>query len=194
LLKSQFDRGTITTSDELMEATDAKFDKLIKLKKWRTTTPTEDPNMIALTLQVKALSNKLATTGGATSNGGSNRLGGNSGGQGGWKYDPSLGTNGTYKRTVDGKDPKEYKWCTGVGRGAIAMWVCGHEPSACTENYDRNASRKSGSTGTSTNPPDGNSAGDPDAPIQALCAVLEGNDFGDDAIALFVACPAPFRG
>jgi hypothetical protein len=194
LLKSQYDRGTITTSDELMEATEAKFDELIKLKKWRTTKPTEDPNMIALTLQVKALSDKLATTGGATSNGGSNRRGGNSGGQGGWKYDPSLGKNGTYKRTIDGKDPKEYKWCTGPGHGAKAMWVCGHEPGACTENYDRNASRNSGSTGTSTNPPAGNSADDPDAAIQALRAVLEGNDFGDDATAQFAACLALFRG
>jgi hypothetical protein len=137
LLKSQYDRGTISTSEELMEATEAKFDELIKLKKWRTTKPTEDPNLIALTLQVKALSDKLATNSGATSNGGSNRRGGNNGNSGGWKYDPSLGTNGTYTRTVEGRDPKAYKWCTGPGHGAKAMWVCGHEPGACSENYDR---------------------------------------------------------
>jgi hypothetical protein len=191
LLKSLYDRGTITSSDQLMEATEAKFDELVKLKKWRAAKPTEDPNLIALTLQVKALTDKLATAGTSSSKSGPNsrRGGTTSGALGGWKYDPSLGSNGTYKRAVEGRDPKMYKWCTGPGHGAKAMWVCGHEPGACVENYDRNAS---GSTGDAK-PATSNSADDPEASIQALRAVLEDNDFGDDPTAQLAACLALFR-
>jgi hypothetical protein len=72
------------------------------------------------------------------------------------------------------------------------MWVCGHEPGACTKNYDHNDRNTFGSTG-GTKPATSNSADAPEASIQALRAVLEDNDFGDDPTAQLAACLALFR-
>ena len=76
------------------------------------------------------------------------------------------------------------------------MWVCGHEPGKCDENYDRNSGgnatkRGGGTTSSSDSSSSGNTtnADDSDS-IQALCAVLENADFGDDASAQMQACLA----
>ncbi len=88
-----------------------------------------------------------------------------------------------------------YKWCTGPGHGGKPMWVCGHEPGACDENYkgnDRNSSRKSNSDSGASDAKTGN-GGDAEASIQALRAVLEDTDFGDDPSAQIMACLALLR-
>jgi hypothetical protein len=130
---------------------------------------------------------------GASNSGGSSRSRGRSGHE--WKFDPSLGTNGVHSHSSKGRTPKTYKWCAGPGHGGKAMWVCGHEPGPCTENYERpnqggNNQRSnqgghsnSGSSGHTTNAGDTNS-------IQALRAVLENANFGDDASAQLQACLA----
>jgi hypothetical protein len=146
LLKSEYDRSTLTSSDELMEATKARYDELVKTNKWKATKPKEDPNLIALTATVKTLRDALQAKKGDKSGGSSNRQRGGAEGQGSWKFDPSLGSDRTYSRKIEGKDPKAYKWCTGPGHGGKPMWVCGHEPGAYDENYkgnDRNSSHKS---------------------------------------------------
>jgi hypothetical protein len=118
----------IFTSDELMEAVEARYDELVKTDKWKPSKPKEDPNLIALTATIKSLTNSLQAKQGT--NGGNKSRGG----QGTWKYDSSLGSNGIYSRSIEGKEPKTYKWCTGPGHGRKAMWVCGHEPGRCNEN------------------------------------------------------------
>jgi hypothetical protein len=71
LLKSAYDRGTLSSSDELMEATEARYDELVKTGKWKPTTPKDDPNLIALTATIKSLQDSLqANKGGAKANGG----------------------------------------------------------------------------------------------------------------------------
>jgi hypothetical protein len=142
MLKNAYDRGDLVTSDELMEATEAKYDELVKTNKWEAAKPKEDPNLIALTATVKTLTDALQakkSSDNRSGNSNPNRQRGSAAGS--WKYDPSLGSDGTYTRKVDGKDPKIYKWCTGPGHGGKPMWVCGHEPGSCDENYDRNSSR-----------------------------------------------------
>jgi hypothetical protein len=59
LLKSTYDRGTLSSSDELMEATKARYDELVKTGKWKPTTPKDDPNLIALTTTIKSLQDSL---------------------------------------------------------------------------------------------------------------------------------------
>jgi hypothetical protein len=199
LLKSAYGLGTLSTSDELMEAVEAKYDELVKTDKWKPSTPKEDPNLIALTTTIKSLTDSLAQAKkGTTGTGGNSNRQSRGGQQGAWKYDPSLGTNGTYSRTIEGKEPKTYKWCTGPGHGRKAMWVCGHEPGKCDQNYDRNAERgaagsaaNQGHTGNSSSS-SGNTT-DADDSIQALRAVLENTGFGDDANAQIQACLALLR-
>jgi hypothetical protein len=148
LLKSEYDRGTFSLSDELMEATKARYDKLVKTNKWKPTKPKEEPDMIALTVTVKTLTDALQAKKGDKSGDNSNCQCGGAGGQGSWKFDPSLGSDGIYSRNIEGKDLKAYKWCTRPGHGGTPMWVCRYEPGACDENYrgnDRNSSNKSNS-------------------------------------------------
>jgi hypothetical protein len=59
LLKSEYDHGTLSSSDELMEAIEASYDELVKTNKWKPTKPKEDPNLIALTVTVKTLTDAL---------------------------------------------------------------------------------------------------------------------------------------
>jgi hypothetical protein len=199
LLKSAYDHGTLSTSDELMEAVEAKYDELVKTDRWKPSKPKEDPNLIALTATIKSLTDSLAQAKKGTTGTGSNSNRQSRGGQqGAWKYDPSLGTNGTYSRTIEGKEPKKYKWCTGPGHGRKAMWVCGHEPGKCDENYDRNAERGTAGSaatqgqGENSSSSSGNTT-DADDSIQALRAVLENTGFGDDANAQIQACLALLR-
>ncbi len=187
LLKSQYDRGNLSTSNELMEAVEARYDELVKTDKWKPSKPKEDPNLIALTATIKSLTDSLAKK----DTHGGNKLRG----QGTWKYDSSLGSDGTYSRSIEGKEPKTYKWCTGPGHDGKAMWVCGHEPGKCDENYDRNLGRSAGQ-GQSGNSNDNSSSAssghttDANDSIQALRAVLENTGFGDDANAQIQACLA----
>jgi hypothetical protein len=125
-----------------MEATKARYDELVKTGKWKPTTPKDDPNLIALTATIKSLQDSLqANKGGAKANGGNSSGRQSRGSQSSWKYDPALGTDGKYSRQVEGKDAKayRYKWCTGPRHGRKPMWVCGHEPGKCDENYNRNS-------------------------------------------------------
>jgi hypothetical protein len=196
LLKSEYDRGTLTSSDKLMEATEARYDKLVKTNKWKATKPKEDPNLIALTATVKTLTDALQAKKGDKFGGNSNRQRGGAGRQGSWKFNPSLGSDGTYSRKIEGKDPKAYKWCTGPGQGGKPMWVCGHEPGACDEHNkgnDRNSSHKSNSDSGGSDATTGNS-GDAEASVQALRAVLENTDFGDNPNAQIMACLALLHG
>jgi hypothetical protein len=56
MLKNAYNRGDIQTSDELMEATEAKYYELVKTnKKWKPSKPKEDPSLVALTVTVKTL-------------------------------------------------------------------------------------------------------------------------------------------
>jgi hypothetical protein len=194
MLKNAYDRGDIQTSEELMEATETKYDELVKTNKWKPSKPKEDPNLIALTATVKTLKDALEAKKSGT-NSDSGRQRNSAGGQGSWKFDPSFGSNGTYIRKNEGKDPKTYKWCTGPGHGGKPMWVCGHEPGSCNEKYDRNSSRNSNSSsndgGANANTGTGGNA---EASIQALRAVLEDTDFGDDPNAQIMACLALLRG
>jgi hypothetical protein len=74
------------------------------------------------------------------------------------------------------------------------MWVCGHEPGKCDENYNRNSgggATQGGGGNSSNSSRSGSSSGnttDPDDSIQALRAVLENADFSDDASAQLQAC------
>jgi hypothetical protein len=192
LLKSEFDRGTLSTSDELMEAIEARHDELVKTDKWKPSKPKEDPNLIALTATIKSFTDSLKNGKKSTNAGGSSNR--QSRGGSAWKYDSSLGSDGTYSRSVEGKDPKTYKWCTGPGHGRKPMWVCGHEPGKCDENYDRNSSQnKSTGQGQSGDSSSGSTSGhttDADDSIQALRAVLENASFGDDPSAQLQACLA----
>jgi hypothetical protein len=196
MLKSAYDRGTLSSSDELMEATEARYDELVKTGKWKSAKPQDDPNLVALTATIKSLTDSLqAAKGGAKTTGGNSsnrqRRSGSA-----WKYDPSLSTDGTYSCQVEGKDAKAYKWCTGPGHGHKPMWVCGHEPGKCDENYNRNSgggATQGGGGNSSNSSRSGSSSGnttDPDDSIQALRAVLENADFGDDASAQLQACLA----
>jgi hypothetical protein len=192
LLKSEFDRGTLSTSNELMEAIEARYDELVKTDKWKPSKPKEDPNLIALTATIKSFTDSLKNGKKSTNAGGSSNR--QSRGGSAWKYDSSLGSDGTYSRSVEGKDPKTYKWCTGPGHGRKPMWVCGHEPGKCDENYDRNSSQnKSTGQGQSGDSSSGSTSGhttDADDSIQALRAVLENASFGDDPSAQLQACLA----
>jgi hypothetical protein len=195
LLKSEYDRGTLSSSNELMEATKARYDELVKTNKWKPTKPKEDPNLIAPTATVKTLTDALQAKKVNKSGGNSNRQRGGAGGQGSWKVDPSLGSDGT-SRKIEGKDPKAYKWCTGPGHGGKPMWVCVHVRGACDENYKGNnriSSRKSNSNSGASDAKTGN-GGDAEASIQALRAVLEDTDLGDDPSAQIMACLALLRG
>jgi hypothetical protein len=128
MLKSAYDRGTLSSSDELMEATEARYDELVKTGKWKSAKPQDDPNLVALTATIKSLTDSLqAAKGGAKTTGGnsSNRQRGSGSA---WKYDLSLGTDGAYSRQVEGKDAKAYKWCTGPGHGRKPMWFVGTNP------------------------------------------------------------------
>jgi hypothetical protein len=104
LLKSEYDPRTLSSRDELMEATEARYDELVKTNKWKPTKPKEDPNLIALTATVKPLMDALQAKKGDKSGGNSNCQRGGAGGQGSWKFDPSLGSDGTYSRKIEGKD------------------------------------------------------------------------------------------
>jgi hypothetical protein len=192
LLKSSYDHGSLSTSDTLMEAIEAEYDELVKTDRWKPSQPKEDPNLVALTATVKTLTEALQ----AKDKSGSNSSGKRGGARGtAWKYDPSLGSNDTYTRKVEGKDSKDCKWCTGPGHGGKPMCVCGHEPGSCNENYDRNASRnskdKGGNASSGNNSSSaGNSGSSSEASIQALRAVLENTEFGDDLSAQISACLA----
>jgi hypothetical protein len=193
LLKSEFDRGTLSTSDELMEAIKARYDELVKTDKWKPSKPKEDPNLIALTATIKSFTDSLKN--GKSTNAGSSSNRQSRGGSA-WKYDSSLGSDGTYSCSVEGKDPKTYKWCTGPGHGRKPMWVCGHEPGKCDENYDHNSSQNKstgqgqGQSGNSSSESSSGHTTDADDSIQALRAVLENASFGDDPSAQLQACLA----
>jgi hypothetical protein len=195
MMKNSYAQGQLTTSDALMNFVEARYDELVKTDQWEPPKPKEDPNLVALTATVQSLQDDLAKAKakGASNSGGGSRSRGRSGNE--WKFDASLGTNGIHSHSSEGRTPKTYKWCAGPGHGGKAMWVCGHEPGRCTENYERpnqggNNQRSnqgghsnSGSSGHTTN------AGDTDS-IQALRAVLENANFGDDASAQLQACLA----
>ena len=190
MLQSAYNRGDLKTSDELMSGIEAKYDELIKTHKWKVTKAKEDPNLVALTAKVNDLTALLASN--KTFDKGGKHTPREGQGKGPWKYDKSLGTNGSYVRKTEGRDPKTYDRCEGPGHGGRPMWVCGHKPGACTD--DPNHPRNSGRTGSDSAKPatggSGASAGASDATIQALGAVLEDNNFSDDSSAQFQACLA----
>jgi hypothetical protein len=174
-----------------MEATEARYDELVKTGKWKPTTPKADPNLIALTATIKSLQDSLqANKGGAKANGGNSSGRQSRGSQSSWKYDPALGTDGKYSCQVEGKDAKAYKWCTGPGHGRKPMWVCGHEPGKCDENYNHNSGSGASQGGGATSGSSSSNTTDPNDSIQALRAVLENADFSDDSSAQIQACLA----
>jgi hypothetical protein len=179
-----------------MKAIEAKYDELVKTDRWKPSQPKKDSNMVSLTATVKTLTEALQAKDKSESNSSGKR--GRARGIA-WKYDPSLGSNGTYTRKAEGKDLKDYKWCTGPDHGEKPMWVCGHEPWSCDENYNRNASRNSNDKGGNADSRNnsssaGNSGNSSEASIQALRAVLENTEFGDDPSAQISACLALLRG
>jgi hypothetical protein len=116
-----------------MEATEARYDELVKTGKWKPTTPKDDPNLIALTATIKSLQDSLqANKGGAKANGGNSSGRQSRGSQSSWKYDPALGTDGKYSRQVEGKDAKAYKWCTGPAMVANRCGFAGTNPASAT--------------------------------------------------------------
>jgi hypothetical protein len=191
LLKSSYDHGSLST-----QAIEAKYDELVKTDRWKPSQPKEDPNLVALTATVKTLTEALRAKDKSGSNS-SSKCGGARGTA--WKYNSSLGSNGTYTPKVEGKESKDYKWCTGPGHGGKPMWVCGHEPGSCNKNYDRNASQNSKDKAGKANSGNhsssaGNSENSSEASIQALRAVLENTEFGDDPSTQISACLALLRG
>jgi hypothetical protein len=99
----------IKTSNNIREADKTKmFSKLVKLDKWKSSKPKEDPNLITLIATIKTLTSSLqASKSVDVRNSNHHQF---AGAHGSWKYDPSLGSDGIYSPSVEGKDPKTYKW------------------------------------------------------------------------------------
>jgi hypothetical protein len=74
---------------------------LVKTNKWKPTKPKEDPNLMALTATVKTLTDALQAKKGNKSGSNSNSQCGSAGGQGSWKFNPSLGSSGTYTCKIE---------------------------------------------------------------------------------------------
>jgi hypothetical protein len=70
------------------------------------------------------------------------------------------------------------------------MWVCGHKPGKCDENYNRNSGSGTTQGGGATSGSSSGNTTNPDDSIQALRAVLENADFGDESSAQIQACLA----
>jgi hypothetical protein len=168
-LKSEYNEARITSGEALMHKVEAKYDDMLKHKQWKNVKAEDDKNVIALQATLKSLTEVLKERPKPNPEGYKKQEGKNS-----WKFDPSLGTNGSYTRKTGDKE-KTYRWCTGPGHGGKPMWVI-HEPGTCTsEGKPARVPETPGNSGTG-NP----TQQDPEAAIQALKAVLENNAFGDD--------------
>ena len=123
--KNEWNNRALLSAEELMVKADGKFDELKKAGTWGKTSE-KDEQIIALNAKIASLQSTVSSN--QTSN--QSQTSSQKRESYGWKYDASLSSNGAY--THNGKT---YKWCTGPGHNKKPMWVCGHEPGKCTEDY-----------------------------------------------------------
>jgi hypothetical protein len=168
-LKSEYTEGRFTSSKELMLKVEIKYDELRTEKKWKSEAKDDDKQLIVL----NAFLAKLKGSNLDTPNRDKKKTAA-------WKYDKAIGTDGTYVKTVDGTN-KTYYWCDGPGHGGKGMW-CIHKAGTCT---DKNSTNDAQTQGTPAEPAK-KSKLDDDA-IQALQAVLEQSQPGDDVSAALMA-------
>jgi hypothetical protein len=168
-LKSEYTEGRFTNSKELMLKVEIKYDELRTEKKWKAEAKDEDKQLIVL----NAFLEKLRGSNQGTPKDKKKTAA--------WKYDKTIGTEDTYVKTVDGTN-KTYYWCDGPGHGGKGMW-CIHQAGTCTDKNPPNGGTQT--QGTSAEPNKKGKLGD-DA-IQALQAVLEQSQPGDDVSAALMA-------
>ncbi len=124
--KNEWNSGSLSSAEELMDRADKKYVELRDLGTWGKRSD-KDNQIIALTTQVETLKKGGSTnisqvpTKGHGSSDRNKRKGPK------WKYDRSASTTSELK-----KNGKTYRWCTGPGHGNIPMWVT-HEPGQCTK-------------------------------------------------------------
>ena len=122
--KNEWNSCSLTSAEELMAKADAKYDELKKAGTWGKTSE-KDEQIIALNAKIASLQ-KEVNSGNAHASSAKKQENYS------WKYDSNLSRSGVYV-----KNGKNYKWCTGPGHNKKAMWVCGHEPGQCSEDYNK---------------------------------------------------------
>jgi hypothetical protein len=177
-LRSEYNEARITSGDALMHKVEAKYDDMLKHKQWKSVKLQDDKNAIALQATLQSLTDAIKARPKPNSEGFKKQEGKNS-----WKFEPSLGKNGSYTRKTGDKE-KTYRWCDGPGHGGRPMWVI-HEPGTCTSEGKPKL--------VTTDSDNSNGQQDPEAAIQALKAVLENNAFGDDNNAQLTAILAVLK-
>jgi hypothetical protein len=87
------------------------FNKLVKLDKWKPSKPKEeDPDLITLMATIKNSTSSLQASKSVNTRNSNHHQPQCAGGPGSWKYDLFLGSDGIYSPSVEGKNPKTYKW------------------------------------------------------------------------------------
>jgi hypothetical protein len=71
------------------------------------------------------------------------------------------------------RTPRPTNGAQAPGHNRKPVWVCGHEPGKCDENYNRNSGSGASQGGSATSGSSSGNTNDPDDSIQALRAVLE---------------------
>ena len=154
--KNEWNSGSLTTADQLMDKADQKFVELQDLGTWGKRSA-KDEQIIALTSQVETLQRGSGNTKEGDKKSNNNNTNKK------WKYDRSITSEKELK-----KNDKTYHWCTGPGHNETGMWVL-HAPGSCTNGSKQNNGTKKGQN---------------DAPKttdkQALTTMLEAKGFLED--------------
>ena len=109
--------GRITSIEDLMARTDAKYDAMVREGTWKKDVPQEKPEITALTATVKP---------GATTSDNKSNPKPPANKHPDWKFDRSLSTTTTLTRGTN-----TYNWCDGKGeKNHKPMWVV-HKPADC---------------------------------------------------------------
>jgi len=118
--KNEWNNGSLTSADALMDRADNKYSELRDLGSWGKRSAKDD-QIVALTAQVTAM--KGSHNGGKkTDQKNKDRKSLQK-----WKNDRSLSDRATLER-----NNKTYHWCTGPGHNKQGMWVI-HKPGTCTD-------------------------------------------------------------
>ncbi len=120
--KNEWNGLALTSAEELMVKADGKFDELKKAGTWGKTSE-KDEQIVALNAKLTTLQKEVASSHSQSSPARKQE-------HYSWKYDRSLSTSEVFNR-----NGKSYKWCSGPGHNKKPMWVCGHEPGKCVEDY-----------------------------------------------------------